>query len=136
MQDAVFDEEAIWSWGDQEPTSDFTIDYMTVDHPDTVVVQHEMTEANLVQGTPPPSPIVGAASPAPASSPSSALDIDHGEAPFRYRSIEDIMVAMALEEPAQGGGKVRTCCWLTLMSRCPFKMPRHSAASARRCLMR
>jgi hypothetical protein len=134
MRDAVFDEEVMWRWGDEEPTNEFIIDYVSMVHPETVIVHHGMPDTLPDQGMPPPSPDVGAESPALTSTPSSTMDTDHDDAPIRYWSIQDIMDAMTLEDPAQGS-KVRICCWLTAMSWYHFKMPRRLATGARRCSM-
>jgi hypothetical protein len=106
-RDVVFEEEAKWDWAGAQSDSGFVIDYVEVVHPEAVTVRQNVPEVihDRASTSPTPSPVAGPqvlGSP-PLSPALSALDVNHDDAPMRYRSIRDIM------EDTEPGSKVRTC---------------------------
>jgi transposase InsO family protein len=126
-RDVVFDEQALWKWGDSEVVnggSDFIIEYTTVPDPgmQVVPVPRASTTSSSSTGSPvaaPASPAaptsppsVGAAPPSsphtPAATPAGLctppmefatppadigeeLDVDHDDAPLRFRTVESVL---------------------------------------------
>jgi hypothetical protein len=97
-RDVVFEEEAKWDWADAQPDSEFIIDYVEVVHPEVVTVHQNVPEVihDRASTSSTPSPVAGpqVLGSLPLSHASSAPDVDHDDAPVRYRSIWDIMEDM------------------------------------------
>jgi hypothetical protein len=103
-----FDKAANWDYNSEQASSEFIIDYMLVSDPTIVIVHQEVQEGARDQDSMSPLPSLAAVPQdikSPPSSPvSGQLDAYHDDALVHYRSIRDIMAAMAPGEQTDDQG--------------------------------